>query len=162
MTFSWVPGQSYSVGIAPDGTPLFGTETGHWQVVESDIGGIPLSQPTNGFFQFSLSFGPVTLSLTADSHKNTFFSIGANYGKALPVGASFTRGFLNNKPWATSSTFCKTLSGFSANGSAGAILGGTESYTPSNGQWATQFGLFSPQIGLGANYGIVLSGCGGN
>jgi hypothetical protein len=131
-------------------------------VNESSVpGGRPQSEPqVNGFTQITFSVLFVSLSVTQDYFHNKYFSVGANYGKGIPVGFSVANGWFNGKPNASSKTSCDTLSGLSVNGSAGLLLGASESWTPSNRQFTTQVGVFTPQFGGGGSYGFVLSGCG--
>jgi RHS repeat-associated protein len=115
-----------------------------------------------GFAQVTFSVYFVSLSLIEDDFHNQFFSIGGNLGKGIPIGFSVARGWFNGKYNASSNTSCNTLSGLSFNAAAGLVVGGAESYTPSNGQWSTQLGIFTPQLGVGASYTWAYKGCGGS
>jgi len=124
----------------------------------SMLGGRPAwESQVNGFTQITVDIAIVSVSFTQDHFHNRFLSLGLGVG-AAPFSFSVANGWFNGKPNASSQTSCNTHSGLSLTAAAGLLFGGSESYTPSNGQWTTQMGVFSPQAGVGFSYGFPIQG----
>jgi RHS repeat-associated protein len=99
----------------------------------------------------------ITGQLTIDSFANVYIGGGGGFGKsATVVAGSTTFGWLDGSSSITSTQVSSFLTGRAVNvgGGAGPGLGRTESL--STGQRATEFGLYTPQVGATATHSVRL------
>jgi hypothetical protein len=101
-------------------------------------------------------------TVTVDDYGNVYLSVlGINAGKSSSIiSGSLSRGELDDYFTQAPSreTMIRQLTGHSVSGSLGLGFGFGKSYSappfypPPRGGWATQVGIYSPQVGVGYNY----------
>jgi hypothetical protein len=108
---------------------------------------------------FQISGGALiglTLHLSLDRYANAYFGLGPSVGKADPISAGVTGGYLVGARTQAHTVDVMTAHGINVGGGFG-IGGGTSFNSSGTG---LEVGLFTPQVGIGYSYSWKIGGVG--